>query len=323
MKKMRPIKPEFLRDHGLYAAERETGLPLRLAFAGLLACTDREGRFLWRPEELKLDCLPYDDLDFGAVLDALAARGFRVKYATGGEVFGCVPSWRDHRSINSMEKPSELPEPSASTTLAVADEGRDGESLGAPAGAAVAAVEAAGMGSTDAPEATAPDPSPPAAGPTSAREDPEPPAAPIDAPPEIEAAEPEAAPAPVPEAGPPLNGGGDGLAAEPEPEGADGLAVADVLHEGVDRGVSGGNGRDPEALDGAAEAVPATQAVADADWTWQMDRELYDVMVAAAIQRGVSEAEAIEQVTAHFGGTAPAPLHDPADAPTPSNAPSA
>ncbi len=309
MVKMRPIKPGFLKDHGLFAGEIETGLPLRVAFAGLLACTDREGRFRWRSAELKLDCLPFDDVDFGAVLDALAARGFLVKYAAGGEVFGHVPTWRDHRVINSMERASELPEPSASTTLAVADEGRDGESLGAPAGAAVAAVTVGGTGSTAAREAAAPDPSPspaPPEGLDSAAQDPEPPAAPIDEPPEIEAVEPEAAPAP--EAGPSLNGGGDGLAAGDEPEGAGDLAVADVSHEGVDRGDNGGNGRAPEALDGAADAGPVTPAIADEDWTWQQDRELYDEIVAAGRRQGLSEAEAQEQAAASFDGQVPAAL---------------
>jgi hypothetical protein len=68
--RIRTIKPEFFRHADLYEAEKETGLPLRLAFAGLWTAADREGRFKWRPRELKLDCLPHDDVDFSRVLDA-------------------------------------------------------------------------------------------------------------------------------------------------------------------------------------------------------------------------------------------------------------
>jgi hypothetical protein len=68
MARIRTIKPEFFRHADLYEAEKETGLPLRLAFAGLWTAADREGRFKWRPRELKLDCLPHDEVDFHACL---------------------------------------------------------------------------------------------------------------------------------------------------------------------------------------------------------------------------------------------------------------
>ncbi|GAA4169527.1 hypothetical protein [Shinella granuli] len=82
MARIRTIKPEFFKHEGIFDAEQETGLPLRLAFAGLWTQCDREGRFAWRPRQLKVDILPYDELDFLRVLDALATRGFIVKYAS-------------------------------------------------------------------------------------------------------------------------------------------------------------------------------------------------------------------------------------------------
>lgn len=111
MARIRTIKPEFFRHRKLYLAERETGLPLRLAFAGLWTCADREGRFKWEPEELKLDCLPYDEVDFSRVLDALATRGFITKYGSDDRAFGCIPSWKQHQVINNRETASSLPEP--------------------------------------------------------------------------------------------------------------------------------------------------------------------------------------------------------------------
>lgn len=117
MARIRTIKPDFFRHEGLYEAERETGLPLRVAFAGLWTVADREGRFKWQPRQLKLDCLPYDEVDFSRVLDALFTRGFIVKYACGADVFGCIPSWHEHQVINNREAASVIPGPNESNML--------------------------------------------------------------------------------------------------------------------------------------------------------------------------------------------------------------
>ncbi|SBV93999.1 hypothetical protein KL86APRO_10455 [uncultured Alphaproteobacteria bacterium] len=111
MARIRTIKPEFFRHADLFDAEEETGLPLRLAFAGLWTACDREGRFEWKPRQLKLDCLPYDDVDFSRVLDALATRGFVRKYEADGNAYGWVPSFTRHQIINNREKDSALPLP--------------------------------------------------------------------------------------------------------------------------------------------------------------------------------------------------------------------
>lgn len=111
MARIRSIKPEFFRHGRLFDAERESGLPLRIAFAGLWTSADREGRFRWEPRELKLDCLPHDDVDFSRVLDALETRGFIVKYTQNDEVFGFIPSWNIHQVVNNKEAPSKLPNP--------------------------------------------------------------------------------------------------------------------------------------------------------------------------------------------------------------------
>lgn len=119
MARIRTIKPEFFRHEGLFEAERETGLPLRVAFAGLWTAADREGRFKWRPRQLKLDALPFDDVDFSRVLDALTTRGFIVRYAVDGDEYGCIPSWRTHQAINNREVASEIPSPNSTATESV------------------------------------------------------------------------------------------------------------------------------------------------------------------------------------------------------------
>ena len=111
MGRIRTIKPEFFKHADLYDAEIESGLPLRVAYAGLWTCCDREGRFKWRPRSLKLDVLPYDDCDFSRVLDALRARGFIVQYASENELYGYVPTFLANQVINNRESESILPNP--------------------------------------------------------------------------------------------------------------------------------------------------------------------------------------------------------------------
>lgn len=116
MARIRTIKPEFFRHEGLFEAEKETGLPLRVAFAGLWSAADRDGRFKWSPRNLKLDALPFDDVDFSRVLDALATRGHIKKYTSNGKEYGFIPSWKEHQVINNRESASDLPDPKESET---------------------------------------------------------------------------------------------------------------------------------------------------------------------------------------------------------------
>jgi hypothetical protein len=120
MARIRTIKPGFFRHADLFDAEAKHGFPLRLAFAGLWTAADREGRFEWNPRALKLDCLPYDDVDFSKVLNALAEEGFLIKYKVGARTYGCIPSWSKHQQVNSRETASSIPahdEDSASTCM--------------------------------------------------------------------------------------------------------------------------------------------------------------------------------------------------------------
>lgn len=125
MARIRSIKPDFFRHRRLYLAEKEAGLPLRIAFAGLWCCADREGRFKWEPEELKLDCLPYDEVEFSRVLDALATRQFIAKYEVDGRFYGFIPGFRKHQVVNNRESASNIPEPPQKIKTLPTREGRD------------------------------------------------------------------------------------------------------------------------------------------------------------------------------------------------------
>jgi hypothetical protein len=109
--RIRTIKPEFFLHEGLFDLEVETSLPVRVAFAGLWTCADREGRFRWRPRSLKACILPFDNLDFARVLDALGSHGFVTKYIVGDDEYGLIPSFTRHQVINNRESDSELPAP--------------------------------------------------------------------------------------------------------------------------------------------------------------------------------------------------------------------
>jgi hypothetical protein len=69
----------------------------------------REGRFRWRPWDIKLDILPYDDVDFSRVLDAWLTRGLLVRYRVADEWYGWIPTFRKHQAINNREVASTLP----------------------------------------------------------------------------------------------------------------------------------------------------------------------------------------------------------------------
>lgn len=111
MGRIRTVKPELFTHEDLYMLEQETGLPIRIAFAGLFTVCDREGRFKWQPNRIKLAVLPYDVLDFSRVLDALVTRGFIRMYSADDQIFGVIPTWSRHQVINNRESASEIPEP--------------------------------------------------------------------------------------------------------------------------------------------------------------------------------------------------------------------
>jgi hypothetical protein len=116
MSRIRTVKPQLFTHEHLFDAEQQTGLPLRLAFIGLLCQCDREGRFRWQPRTLKADVLPFDDVDFSRVLDALSTHGFILRYECDGDEFGVIPTFRKHQAINNRESPSEIPPPPEAST---------------------------------------------------------------------------------------------------------------------------------------------------------------------------------------------------------------
>lgn len=108
IQKMRLVKPQLFTHEGLFEAERDYQLPIRLAFISLFTCCDREGRFRWQLLRLKAEMLPYDNVDINGIFEALMLRGFIKKYKHQGEWYGCIPSWSRHQYIHYQREPASV-----------------------------------------------------------------------------------------------------------------------------------------------------------------------------------------------------------------------
>jgi hypothetical protein len=111
--RIRTIKPEFFLHDKLFDMENQSGLPLRLAYIGMWCAADREGRFRWEPRKLKVQIMPWDNVDFAAIMDHLEAGGFIVSY--NNRELGYIPSFLEHQCINVREAKSKIDEPTEET----------------------------------------------------------------------------------------------------------------------------------------------------------------------------------------------------------------
>lgn len=103
MLRNRLVKPAYFLDPVLFSAERYYALPLRIAFLGLMAFCDRDGYFSWDPNLLQSYILPYDNIDFLDVLDALRESGFITKYWHANTAYGYVIGWEHYQSKDEQE----------------------------------------------------------------------------------------------------------------------------------------------------------------------------------------------------------------------------
>jgi len=114
MARIRTIKPEFFRHEGLQDLEinHAKEYPM-LVFAGLWTLSDKEGRFEWRPRQIKLDVLPFLKFDMEQTLKLLADNGFIEQYEVDGKYYGLIPSFSEHQRITGKEaqSPERYPTP--------------------------------------------------------------------------------------------------------------------------------------------------------------------------------------------------------------------
>ncbi len=120
MARIRTIKPMFFQHERLFEIGKESsfGPYVRIAYAGLWTQSDCRGLFEWRPLRLKLGILPWDDVDFGAILELLQEEGFVVRYSINGKDYGWIRSFSTHQRPHKHEidagpqfpEPKHLPE---------------------------------------------------------------------------------------------------------------------------------------------------------------------------------------------------------------------
>lgn len=127
--RIRSVKPQFFQHYGLFQLEKLTGMPMRVAYEAVWSLCDREARFEWKPQSLKLNGLPYDDVDPARVLEAFRVCGYIGKYLSADRTraYGFCLRFPNHQQINGRETPSILPAPpqaaiaAASNAHALAD----------------------------------------------------------------------------------------------------------------------------------------------------------------------------------------------------------
>jgi len=110
MPRMRTIKPGFFANDLL----AEVGPFGQLLFAGLWILADREGRLEDRPQRIKAFVFPYYDVDVSPLLDALADRGFIVRYSIGDDRYIQVENFLRHQNPHIKEQGSVIPPPDRS-----------------------------------------------------------------------------------------------------------------------------------------------------------------------------------------------------------------
>jgi hypothetical protein len=82
----------------------EFGISINYLTAVVQKNCDKHGRFEWRPRQLKVKILPYDQVDFGKILEALEGVGSVKRYSVNGRDYGYIPSWQKHQYISPKER---------------------------------------------------------------------------------------------------------------------------------------------------------------------------------------------------------------------------
>lgn len=107
MSRIRTIKPEFFIDEDI----AKLSYPVRLAYIGLWCHADREGKLEDKPNQLKVQILPYDKSNFNDVLQALHDAGFIQRYSVDNRDLIIIPKFLEHQRPNAKEKESVIPNP--------------------------------------------------------------------------------------------------------------------------------------------------------------------------------------------------------------------
>jgi len=98
----RNIKPGFFLNCEL----SDVDFASRLLFIGLWCYADREGRFEWKPKQIKAAIFPYDNVN----IDKLLCNLMSLHVITCHDTTGYVENFKKHQSPHPHEAKSRLPE---------------------------------------------------------------------------------------------------------------------------------------------------------------------------------------------------------------------
>lgn len=105
MSRIRTIKPDFFIDEDVAKLKPLT----RILFTGLWCLADKAGRLEDRPQRIKIQILPYDNIDIDAALNDLSNASFIIRYTTEGQKLIQIRSFNKHQRPHHTEKESDLP----------------------------------------------------------------------------------------------------------------------------------------------------------------------------------------------------------------------
>ena len=88
----RNIKAGFFRNEELV----EVSPSGRLLFIGLWCMADRKGLLEDRPKKIKLELMPYDDVDCNELLQELYDHDLIIRYSVNGKNYIAIPKFLKH-----------------------------------------------------------------------------------------------------------------------------------------------------------------------------------------------------------------------------------
>jgi len=94
--RIRTIKPEFWTDELI----SELSIESRLLFIALWNVSDDEGNFCFAPKQLKIQTLPYDNIDINIYLYELSTKDLIIPYKSGSKIYFHIKNFKKHQKIN-------------------------------------------------------------------------------------------------------------------------------------------------------------------------------------------------------------------------------
>jgi len=99
--RIRTVKPEFWTDELI----SELSIQARLLFIALWNVADDEGNFYYSLKQLKIQTLPYDDIDINQLLYELTNKQLILPYKEGSKVYFNIKNFKKHQKINRPSPP--------------------------------------------------------------------------------------------------------------------------------------------------------------------------------------------------------------------------